>query len=89
MIFKLVSVQISKLYECIPRSAVDKFVNLCLLCHARKQQSIHAPLKPIGQLPRQGNFPAVKEDVEDIIKEDEEEEDKVNLLQDQSLGKGQ
>ena len=44
-----------------------------------------------GQPPRQGIFPGVKspsiieEDVEDIIKEDEE----VNVLHDQSLGKGQ
>ena len=47
VIFKLVStLKISKLYECIPRSAVDKFVQLCLLCHARKPQSNRAPLRP-------------------------------------------
>ena len=48
VIFKLVStLKISKLYGCIPRSAVDKFVQLCLLCHARKPQSTRAPLRPI------------------------------------------
>ena len=51
VIYKLVStLKISKLYGCIPRSAVDKFVQLCLLCHARKPQSTRAPLRPIISL---------------------------------------
>eukprot|EP00731_Ephydatia_muelleri_P034823 Em0080g4a len=82
--------QISKLYECIPKSAVDKFVQLL-------NTTVHGNMKTtpyelvFDQSPQQGIYPGVKgpsimeEDVEDIIKEDE----KVNVLQDQSLGKGQ
>ena len=39
--------QISKMYECIPRCAIDKFVELCLVCHTSKPQNTRAPLKPI------------------------------------------
>ena len=39
--------EVSKLYDCVPRSAIDKFVSLCLVCHMRKPQTTRAPLKPI------------------------------------------
>ena len=48
VILKLFStLKIKKLHESIPRSAVDKFVQLCRLCHARKPQPTRAPLRPI------------------------------------------
>ena len=39
--------EVGKLYDCVPRSAVDKFVSLCLVCHLRKPQTTRVPLKPI------------------------------------------
>ena len=27
--------QVGKIYECVPRCAIDKFVELCLACHTR------------------------------------------------------
>ena len=39
--------QISACYECLPRSAVQKFVSLCPLCSTQKVQHNQAPLKPI------------------------------------------
>ena len=39
--------ELGKLYDCVPRSAVDKYVSLCLMCHMRKPQTTRAPLKPI------------------------------------------
>lgn len=39
--------QIGKVYECVPRCAIDKFVDLCLVCHISKPQTTRAPLKPI------------------------------------------
>ena len=39
--------EVGKLYDCVPRSAVDKFVSLCLVCRLRKRQTTRAPLKPI------------------------------------------
>ena len=39
--------EVSKLYDCVPRSAIDKYVSLCLVCHIRKPQTTRAPLKPI------------------------------------------
>ena len=39
--------EVSKIYECLPRAAVNKFVSLCLVCHTRKPQTTRAPLKPI------------------------------------------
>ena len=43
----MIVLQIGKLYECVPRSAIDKFVELCLACHTRKPQNTRGPLKPI------------------------------------------
>lgn len=39
--------EVGKLYDCVPRSAIDKYVSLCLVCHMRKPQTTRAPLKPI------------------------------------------
>ena len=39
--------QVSKMYECLPRAACEKFVELCLVCHSQKPQTTRAPLKPI------------------------------------------
>ena len=39
--------EVGKVYECVPRSAIDKFVSLCLVCHMRKPQTTQAPLRPI------------------------------------------
>ena len=39
--------QIAKMYECLPRSAVDKYIEFCIICHARKPQTCRAPLRPI------------------------------------------
>ena len=39
--------QISKMHECIPRCAIDKFVELCVVCHPSNPQSTRSPLKPI------------------------------------------
>ena len=39
--------QISACYECLQRSAVQKFVSLCPLCSTQKVQRNQAPLKPI------------------------------------------
>ncbi len=39
--------EVGKLDECVPRSAIDKYVSLCLVCHIRKPQTTRAPLKPI------------------------------------------
>ena len=39
--------EVGKLYDCLPRSAVDKYVSLCLVCHMRKPQTTRAPLKPL------------------------------------------
>lgn len=47
MYLYLLKMQVSKLYECLPRSAVDKFVQLCVVCHSSKPQTTRAPLKPI------------------------------------------
>ena len=37
----------SACYECLPRSAVQKFVSLCPLCNTQKVQRNQASLKPI------------------------------------------
>ena len=39
--------QVSKLYDCVPRSAIDCFVELCFVCHVRKPQTTRGPLRPI------------------------------------------
>lgn len=39
--------QVSKVYDCVPRAAIDRFIQLCIVCHARKPQNTRAPLKPI------------------------------------------
>ena len=39
--------EVGKLYDCVPRSAIDKYVSSCLVCHMRKPQTARAPLKPI------------------------------------------
>ena len=39
--------QVGKLYDYVPRSAIDQFVALCFDCHVRKPQTTRAPLKPI------------------------------------------
>ena len=39
--------QVCKVYEGLPRSAVDQFIQLCIVCHAQKPQTTRAPLKPI------------------------------------------
>ena len=39
--------EVGKPFDCLPRSAVDKYVALCLVCHMRKPQTTRAPLKPI------------------------------------------
>lgn len=39
--------EVGKIYECVSRSAIDKYVLLCLVCHLRKPQTTRAPLKPI------------------------------------------
>ena len=39
--------EVGKLFECVPRSAIDRHVALCLVCHMWKLQSARAPLKPI------------------------------------------
>ena len=36
--------EVAKLYDCVPRSEVDKFMSLCLVCHLRKPQTTRAPL---------------------------------------------
>ena len=72
-----------------------QFTSIVFFCRLTKYNCAwyhenHTIRAVFGQPPRQGVFPGLKgpsimEDVEDIIKEDEE----VNVLQDQSLGKGQ
>ena len=32
-------VEVGKLFECVPRSAIDRYVALCLVCHMWKPQS--------------------------------------------------
>ena len=39
--------EVGKLFECVPRSAIDKYVALYLVCHMRKPQTTRGPLKPI------------------------------------------
>ena len=39
--------RLCKVYEGLPRSAVDQFIQLCIVCHARKPQTTRAPLKAI------------------------------------------
>jgi len=39
--------QVAKMYACVPRSAINTFVELCLNCHVRKPQAATAPLRPI------------------------------------------
>ena len=39
--------EVGKLFECVPRSAIDMYVALCLVCHMWKPQTTRAPLKPI------------------------------------------
>lgn len=39
--------QVGKLYTYVPRSAIEKFVELCMTCHSRKAQMTRAPLRPI------------------------------------------
>ena len=41
------AVQVGKLYDGVPRSAIDHFVELCFICHVRKPQTTRAPLRPI------------------------------------------
>ena len=38
--------EVEKLFECVPRSAIDKYVALCLVCHMQKPQTTRGPLKP-------------------------------------------
>ena len=38
------------MYECLPKAACDKFVELCLVCHSQKPQTTRAQLKPIPDL---------------------------------------
>ena len=35
------------MYDCLPRAASEKFVQLCAVCHSNKPQTTRAPLKPI------------------------------------------
>ena len=35
------------MYECVPRATIDHFIQLCVVCRARKPQNTRAPLKQI------------------------------------------
>ena len=39
--------QVASCYECLPRSVVQHFVNLCEVCSLQRPQRNQAPLKPI------------------------------------------
>ena len=39
--------QVASCYECLPRSVVRHFVNLCEVCSLQRPQRNQAPLKPI------------------------------------------
>ena len=39
--------QVTSCYECLPRSVVQHFVNLCEVCRLQHPQRNQAPLKPI------------------------------------------
>ena len=39
--------QVTKMHDCLPRAASEKFVQLCAVCHSNKPQATRAPLKPI------------------------------------------
>ena len=50
MYLYLLKMQVSKLYECLSRSAVDKFVQLCVVCHSSKPDNQSSPQRTSQKL---------------------------------------